>query len=59
MCNQVSVLDYIFLEVGYSPLFTAVCQNKDTGKYGFRKLGFFEVPLYALGLKFPTKVDDT
>ena len=56
MCNNSSVLDYIYLEMAYSPLFTAVCQHKDTQKFGFRKLGFFEIIPYAMGLKFPIQV---
>lgn len=51
--NNVSLLDYLFLEMAYSPLYTAVAINKSNGKYGFRKLSLLEIPLHAIGIKFP------
>lgn len=58
ICNNVCLIDYLYLELSYAPLFTAVAINKKTGKFGFRKLGLLEIPFYAMGLKFPQEVDD-
>lgn len=57
--NNVCVADFIFLEMAYSPLFTAVAINKDTGKFGFRKLGLFETLTHAMGIKFPKEVESS
>ncbi len=56
LCNQVSLLDFIFLEMNYSPIFTAVCF--DGKRYGLRRIGMFELPFYAMGVKFPRTVSD-
>jgi hypothetical protein len=55
--NQVSLLEWLFLEMAYSPCFTAVC-IKD-GRYGLRKVGMLEAPFYAIGLKFPREVSES
>lgn len=47
------------MEMAYSPTFTALCKGEKSGKYGFRKLGMFEVPFYAMGIKFPETVRET
>ena len=39
------------MEMAYGPVFTAVATRN--GKYGLRKIGFFELPFYAMGIKFP------
>lgn len=49
--NQVSFLEFIFLEMAYGPVFTAIATRN--GKYGLRKIGMFELPFYAIGIKFP------
>ena len=49
--NQVSMLDFIFMEMAYAPVFTAVCTRN--GKYGLRKIGMLELPWYAMGIKLP------
>ncbi|CDW91471.1 UNKNOWN [Stylonychia lemnae] len=59
ICNNVSLIDYLFLEMAYAPLFTAVAVNKQTGKYGFRKLSMLEIPFHAIGIKFPQEVDSS
>ena len=46
-----SFLEFIFLEMAYGPVFTAVATRN--GKYGLRKIGMFELPFYAIGIKFP------
>jgi 1-acyl-sn-glycerol-3-phosphate acyltransferase len=56
--NQVSFLEFIFMEMAYSPCFTAVARNKKTGKFGLRKIGMFELPFFAIGIKFPRDVED-
>jgi len=45
VCNQVSFLEYIFLEKEYGPAFTQVAYKN--GRFGFRKLGLFEIPMAA------------
>jgi hypothetical protein len=57
--NNVSLIDYLYLELAYSPIFTAVAINKQTGKYGFRKLSLLEIPFHAIGIKFPQEVDSS
>ncbi len=52
IANSICAIDYIFLEMAYSPTYTAVCFN-DKGKYGLRKVGIFEVLGQAIGIKFP------
>ena len=54
--NNVSFLDYIFLEKEYGPVFTQIASKN--GRYGLRKLGLFEIPLAAMGLRFPPEVKD-
>ena len=56
ICNNVSVLDYLFLEMAYAPLYTAVAINRESGKYGFRKVALWEIVFYAMGIKFPQEV---
>jgi hypothetical protein len=56
VCNQVSFLEYIFLEKEYGPVFTQVASKN--GRFGFRKLGLFEIPLAAIGLRFPPEVKE-
>lgn len=42
----------------YSPVFTAIAIDKeDENNIGFRKLGLFEIWKYAIGIKFPSRVD--
>jgi 1-acyl-sn-glycerol-3-phosphate acyltransferase len=53
--NHVSFLEYIFLEKQYSPIFTQIAERD--GKFGLRKLGLFEIPLAAMGLRFPPEVN--
>jgi hypothetical protein len=55
ICNNVSFLEYIFLEKAYGPVFTQVASKN--GVFGLRKLGLFEVPFAAIGLKFPPEVN--
>ena len=57
--NNVSLLDYLYLEIQYSPLFTAVAINKETGNYGFRKLSIIEILTHAIGIKFPKEVSSS
>jgi len=56
VCNQVSFLEYIFLEKEYGPVFTQVASKN--GRFGLRKLGLFEIPLAAIGLRFPPEVKE-
>ena len=56
--NQVSVLEFIFLNMAYAPTFTAVCREANTGKYGLRKVGLLELPFFAMGIKFPVEVKE-
>lgn len=51
--NHVSILEFLFLEMAYSPCFTAVCFDPETKKHGLRKLGMLELPFFAMGIKFP------
>lgn len=53
ICNNVSFIDYLFLELSYAPLYTAVAINRQTGKFGIRKLGVLEITGHAIGIKFP------
>ena len=55
--NHVSFLEYIFLEKQYGPIFTQIASKN--GKFGLRKLGLFEIPLAAIGLRFPPEVNAT
>ena len=55
--NQVSFLEYIFLEMAYGPVFTQIAFKG--GKYGVRKVGMLELPFIAIGLKFPKEVKET
>lgn len=51
LCNQVSLLDFVYLEMTYSPVFTAVATD---GKgFGLRRIGILELPFFAMGIKFP------
>lgn len=59
LSNQTSVLDFLFLEFAYSPVFTAIAFDSETGQVGLRKVGMFETLTFALGLKFPTEVQAT
>ena len=56
ICNNASLIDYVYLELSYSPLFTTVAINAETKKHGFRKLAAWEIPFYAMGIKFPSEV---
>lgn len=56
VCNQVSFLEYIFLEMEYGPVFTQAASKN--GRFGLRKLGLIEIPLAAIGLRFPPEVKD-
>jgi len=55
--NQISLLEFIYLEMKYSPLFTAVCYK--AGKFGLRRIGILELPFYAMGIKFPQEVKES
>lgn len=44
--------------MAYSPLFTTVCFDPKSNKYGFRKLSLVEIPFYAIGIKFPTELNE-
>jgi hypothetical protein len=57
LSNQVSLLEFIFFEMAYSPMFTAIARRAQDGRYGLRKIGMLELPLYAMGIKFPTEVN--
>lgn len=39
----------------YGPVFTQIAHKN--GKFGLRKLGLFEIPFAAIGLKFPQEVN--
>lgn len=56
ICNNASLIDYVYLELSYSPLFTTVAINAETKKHGFRKLAAWEIPFYAMGIMFPSEV---
>jgi len=56
ICNNTSIIDFIYLELAYSPLFTVVAIDEVTKKHGFRKLSLLEIPFHAMGLKFPSEV---
>jgi len=47
----VSLLDFVYLEMTYSPVFTAVAT--DGQKFGLRRVGLLELPFFAMGIKFP------
>jgi 1-acyl-sn-glycerol-3-phosphate acyltransferase len=57
LCNNACFIDYLFLEMAYSPLFTAVAINRENGKLGLRKLGMLEIMMHAIGIKFPQEVN--
>ena len=51
LCNQVSLRDFVYLEMTYSPVFTAVAT--DGKRFGLRRIGLLELPFFAMGIKFP------
>ena len=55
LANNVSMIDIFYLERQYQPLFTAVCFNPDTKKYGLRKVGFLEMIKFTIGISFPSE----
>eukprot|EP00347_Sterkiella_histriomuscorum_P002985 403366042 len=56
--NNVSLIDYLFLELCYAPLYTQVAINRQSGKFGFRVIGMLEVLRCAIGIRFPQEVDN-
>jgi hypothetical protein len=44
--------------MAYSPLFTTVCFDPKSNRFGFRKLALLEIPLYAMGIKFPSELNE-
>lgn len=57
--NQTCFVDWLWLKLNYSPVFTKIVIVKAQGnrKAGLRILGFFETIWHAIGIQFPETID--
>ena len=58
VCNQTCFVDWLFLNLSYSPIFTkiVIVQIKEGYKIGLRPLSTFEMITHGLGINFPETV---
>ena len=61
ICNQTCFVDWVYLVLNYSPIFTKIVIMRVQGnkKIGLRPLGYFETVFHALGIKFPEVMEST
>lgn len=59
ICNQTCFIDWVYLVLNYSPIFTKIVIMRVQGnkKVGLRPLGYFETVFHALGIKFPEVIE--
>lgn len=59
--NQTCFVDWLWLVLSYSPIFTKIVIVKAQGnrKAGLRILGFFESIWHAIGIQFPETIDSS
>jgi hypothetical protein len=53
LCNRASLIDFLFLEMSYGPVYTTAVFDSKTQKCALRKLAPKEVFYHALGIHFP------
>ena len=57
VANDTSVLQYLWLQVTFSPVYVVMDFNDKTNKAGLRPVGRLELIKRACGITFPAKVD--
>lgn len=56
LSTQAALIEYVYLTHLYSPVFTAVAIDEDTGDHGFRVLSGLGLVGHAMGIRHPIKV---
>lgn len=57
LANDTSVLQWLWLQVYYSPVYVVMDYDHKTGRAGLRGVGRMELVRRACGISFPAKVD--
>ena len=57
IANDTCVLEYLWLQGTFSPLFAVMDFDENTGKAGLRAIGRFEILQRACGINFPGRIN--